>query len=113
VRDGVYSNSQAGRGLKVFIDECAKCHGEDLAGSGAMPALTGTAFLAKWNGKTLADLAGLMRKTMPTDSPGSLTARQYADLVAVILRANGYPPGQQEVGSDDAALKEIRIEPPK
>ena len=87
-----------------------KCHGENLAGGEAAPALVGVEWVPKWNGKTVGDLLGLIRKTMPTDDPGNLSSRQYADIVAYILSVNEFPAGQKELDRDPAALNEIRIE---
>ena len=68
-------------------------------------------FLRHWNGKTAGALYENIRKTMPSDDPGSLSTRQYADLVAYILGANEFPAGDKELDRDAAALNDIRIEP--
>jgi hypothetical protein len=72
--------------------------------------LAGGEFLRKWNGKTVGDLSGVIRKTMPADDPGNLSSRQYSDIVAYILSVNEFPAGQKELDRDAAALNEIRIE---
>jgi len=110
VWDGVYSKEQARRGQAVYKQECAKCHGQNLAGGEASPTLTGAEFLKNWNGKTVGALYERTRKTMPSDDPGNLSTRQYADLIAYILGANEFPAGDQELGRDVAALNEISIE---
>jgi quinoprotein glucose dehydrogenase len=113
VWDGVYTREQADRGKTVYSQECARCHGENLAGGEASPPLTGAEFLSRWNGKTAGALYDLARKTMPTDDPGGLSTREYADLVAYILSANEFPAGSKELDRDAAALNDIRIEPKK
>ncbi len=110
VWDGVYTSSQAGRGKTAYQQECLKCHGETLGGGEAGPALAGQEFLQKWNGKTAGDLFGVIRKTMPSDDPGNLSTRQYADLLAYILSVNDFPAGSKELDREPAALNEIRIE---
>src|ERR1700730_2471178 len=100
VWDGVYAKEQADRGQKAYQEECMKCHGENLAGGEASPPLVGAEFLPKWNGKTAGDLFGLIRKTMPTDDPGNLSSRQYADIVAYILSMNEFPAGPKELDAD-------------
>jgi quinoprotein glucose dehydrogenase len=110
VWDGVYSKEQARRGQAVYQQECAKCHGQNLAGGEASPTLTGAEFLKNWNGKTVGALYERTRKTMPSDDPGNLSTRQYADLIAYILGANEFPAGEQDLGRDVAALNDIRIE---
>jgi quinoprotein glucose dehydrogenase len=110
VWDGVYTKEQANRGKIAYAEECLKCHGETLGGGEAGPALAGEEFLRKWNGKTAGDLFGLMRKTMPSDDPGSLSTRDYSDMVAYILSVNEFPAGQKELERDVTALGDIRIE---
>ena len=34
---------------------------------------------------------------MPPDRPNSLSAQTYRDILAFILRANSYPPGEKEL----------------
>jgi mono/diheme cytochrome c family protein len=111
VWDGVYTKEQARRGQAVYQQECAKCHGENLAGGESSPPLVGEQFLRHWNGKTAGALYENTRKTMPEEDPGSLSTRQYADLVAYILGANEFPAGEKELDRDAAALNDIRIEP--
>src|SRR5438067_1224067 len=110
VWDGVYTKEQAGRGKAIYLQECQKCHGENLAGGEAAPPLVGAEFLRSWNGKTAGALYENLRKTMPSDDPGGLSTRQYADLVAYIFAGNDFPAGQKELDRDIAALNEIQIE---
>jgi quinoprotein glucose dehydrogenase len=111
VWDGVYTKTQAARGKTVYSQDCAKCHAENLGGGEGSPALAGAEWVQKWSGKTAADLYELTRKTMPSDDPGNLSTRQYADLVAYIFSANEFPAGDKELDRDAAVLKEIKIEP--
>ncbi len=111
VWDGVYSQEQAGRGEKQYLELCARCHGENLMGGEESPAVVGEDFLEKWHGKTVGELVERVRKTMPTDCPGVLSLKQCTDIVAYVLSANEFPAGQKELASDAAALNEIRIEP--
>lgn len=111
VWDGVYTKEQAKRGQNVYAQDCSKCHSENLAGGEAGPTLIGADFLSHWNGKTAGALYDNVRKTMPSDDPGGLTTRQYADLVAYLFSANEFPAGDKELDRDAAVLNEIRIEP--
>ena len=111
VWDGVYTKEQARRGQTVYLEDCAKCHGQNLQSGEDAPALAGADFLKRWNGATAGELFEIMRKTMPSDDAGSLSSRQYADLVAFIFSANDFPAGEKELVPDAAALKEIHIEP--
>lgn len=110
VWEGVYTKEQAKRGQATYERECARCHGQDLAGGEGSAALAGADFLDRWNGRAVGAFYETMRKTMPTDDPGNLSTREYADLVAYILSVNNFPAGEKELERDTAALNEIRIE---
>ena len=110
-KDGVYSEEQAGRGETQYLEQCARCHGENLLGGEESPALVDEDFLAKWYGKTVGDFVERVRNTMPSDGPGTLSRRRCVDVVAYVLRQNEYPAGQEELDNDLAALNEIRIDP--
>src|SRR5215510_7756892 len=72
VWDGVYTEEQAKRGAALYGRECASCHGTDLTGADEVPALSGPAFLANWDGLTLGDLSERVRRSMPPNKPGQL-----------------------------------------
>lgn len=110
VWDGVYSKEQALRGQATYRESCAKCHGDSLGGGEAGPPLTGEDFLHIWNGKTAGDLFAAIRKTMPSEDPGSLSTREYSDVVAYIFSANEFPAGPKELDREVNSLNEIRIE---
>ena len=74
--------AQPPRGEIVYREQCAKCHGENLAGGEGAPSLSGPAFLQKWTPQTLAVRT---QKTMPPDDPGRLSSRQAADAAAYML----------------------------
>jgi quinoprotein glucose dehydrogenase len=101
--DGVFSATQADRGRAAYREQCARCHGPDLAGGESTPPLAGAAFLAQWKSKTATDLLDRTRRTMPTDNPGGLSDRQYADIVAYVLSANRFRAGAADLGG--AAVK--------
>ena len=110
VSSGVYSADQAKRGQTLYMNECAKCHLDDLSGGKDSPPLVGDDFLNGWKGKTMGALFDEVRMTMPFDSPGKLTPEQYADLLAYLLSANKFPAGDKELEHDVAPLQAIRIE---
>jgi quinoprotein glucose dehydrogenase len=104
VWDGVYSKEQAARGQTAYLSKCARCHGENLLGGDDAPALVDKDFLEKWNGKSVVSLIEFTRKTMPSDGPGKLTRQQCTEMIAYLLRANGFPAGSGELTSDDEIL---------
>ena len=107
VWDGVYTEDQAARGLKVFADQCAKCHGPDMTGGDA-PPLAGSEFASDWDDLSVGDLAERLRVSMPQDKPQSLTREQTADLIAAIMKQNHMPAGQAELPPQAEALKQIK-----
>ena len=113
VWDGAYTKGQSARGKGVYLEECAKCHGENLAGGEGAPPLVGKDFIKSWYGKSAGDLLDRIIKTMPTDDPGSFSHRQYADITAYILNQNEFPAGAKDLDSSPAASKDIRIEEKK
>ena len=112
---GVYTAAQNKRGEELHADLCAMCHGPRLNGAGQSemppsPAIAGATFLRKWSGQTVAALFVIVRHTMPTDSPGTLTDQQTVDAVAHILAVSGMPAGGKELPPDMKALANIVIE---
>ena len=113
VWDGVYTEEQAKRGAALYARECASCHGTDLTGADEVPALSGPAFLANWNGLTVGDLSERVRRSMPPSKPGQLNRQQIADILCHVLSANGFPADKTELEPKTELLKQIRIEATK
>jgi quinoprotein glucose dehydrogenase len=107
---GVFTAAQADRGKQLFMDNCAKCHGESLAGDEAAPQLAGSNFLSNWNGENVADLVERIHTSMPADDPGKLSLASATDLAAFILASNQMPPGQAELPRDPTVQQQIRID---
>jgi mono/diheme cytochrome c family protein len=102
--EGVYTTLQADRGEREFGRSCEHCHGKELEGDGGreVPALVGDAFLGKWRGRPVKELYELLRQSMPADNRGKLSARSYTELVAFLLKTNGFPDGATELPAADA-----------
>jgi len=83
---------QANRAREVYGDRCAECHHPSLKGSGHGPELAGPNFMVKWSGRPLAELDAVNRRTMPPGAPGSLSDASYAELLSLVLQANGADP---------------------
>ena len=110
VWDGVYTDAQASRGESTYLAEsCGTCHGEMLLGAEFGPPLVGSEFVETWSQRTVGDLFDVIGQTMPSNNPGILTSRQTADLVALVLRSNRFPPGAETLGRDSSELKGIKI----
>ena len=106
VWDGVYTDAQAARATATFSQSCSNCH--TLAQDGGNRPLTGDAFWKGFTQKTVADLLTFVKTNMPNGvNAGSLSAPMYNDLVALILKSNGFPAGATEVSSDSVAGVQI------
>jgi mono/diheme cytochrome c family protein len=110
VWSGVYTDAQGRRGHAAYLNDCARCHGENLMGGDDAVPLAGEAFLSNWDGRTAADLFDKIRVSMPDDDPGTLPRERVADLVAYLLNENGFPSGSRELAHETAPLKQIRID---
>lgn len=109
VWDSVYTDSQVTRAESTYSQGCAKCHGSMLEGAQDGGPLTGSDFLANWDGMTLADLQDKIRTTMPPDTPNTIPPSQVADLVALVLSRNHFPAGASPLTADAERLKDIKI----
>ena len=104
VWDGVYTEAQAARGMTAFGQSCSGCHA--LAAQGKAP-LVGDAFWKSFAQETVGDLLEFVSTNMPNGTPGSLTEPTYRDIVALMLKSNGFPAGTTELGGTAAASVQI------
>jgi len=110
VADGVYSDAQADRGAASYGTACSGCHRADLGG-GTGPALKEQRFSRDFAGKDLNALYTKIATTMPRNAPGSLGDNVYLDIVAHVLRENGFPAGNAELTPD--VLPAVKLIPGK
>jgi mono/diheme cytochrome c family protein len=106
----IYTAEQATAGAQVYAAQCGACHGNQLEGV-AGPALKGPGFKAMataqgLNGESLLQVVSL---SMPQTDPGSLSPEQYAQVVAYMLRENGYPAGSEPLSTTNPHLKELDL----
>jgi S-disulfanyl-L-cysteine oxidoreductase SoxD len=107
VWDGAYTDAQAERAQGTFSANCSRCH--TLTPEGARP-LVGDQFWQANTQKTVGDLLKFVSTNMPNGrDAGSLSASSYNDLVALILKSNGFPAGAAEVTPE--AVASIQIVP--
>jgi mono/diheme cytochrome c family protein len=107
--DRVYTDEQAGRGQKLYAQQCAQCHGDGLTGVEAAPPLTGDMFNSNWEGVALSDLFERIRTSMPQNNPGSLTRAQTADILAHMLKVGGFPAGDTQLDGQQGALVQTKF----
>ena len=105
-RPGFFGSEQARRGKTVFAKSCANCHTVDSATApnkvGEPIPLLGREFLSKW--RTVGDLFGKVRTTMPADNQGGLQQDAVLDVVAYLLQVNSLPAGKKDLSPDLTAL---------
>jgi mono/diheme cytochrome c family protein len=94
-----FTAEQADRGQRVFTTVCSVCHGRN--------EFTGPIFSLTWRVEPVGHLFEHISTTMPQDAPGSLTAEEYASIVAYMLRLNGRQPGNVELPTDADALNRL------
>ncbi len=108
VADGVFTEAQAVRGYAAYDAACSQCHRADLAG-GNGPALRDERFTRNFAEQDLKILYTKIATTMPRAAAGSLGDNVYLDIVAHVLKENGFPAGTQELTLD--VLGGIRVLP--
>lgn len=107
-QSALFTDAQATRGQALYDKKCAACHGNQLD-NGTAAALVGSKFMAKWTGKSVDDLYYITKTQMPYGAGDSMKVQEYIDVVAFMLKANGYKSGAQELKAD-ATLKQVKIQ---
>lgn len=113
VWEGIYSVEQAARGEAQYNARCSACHGATLNGTGEAPGLSGGEFVSHYDQLTIADLFDRVRTTMPQNDPGSMTRDEYADIVAFLLKSNGFPAGAAPLDRRTEVMATIGIQAQK
>ena len=99
-KERVYSSTQAARGEQTYMNSCVSCH---------PPATYKGAVFMNWQGRSLGDLLAFLSEKMPKNDPGSLSPKEYTQVMAFLLKLNGMPAGQTELPANPAALSKITI----
>jgi len=108
VADGVFTDAQAARGASAYESACAGCHRADLGGNTG-PALRDQRFAREFAGRDLKTLFTRVATTMPRNAPASLGDNVNLDIIAHLLKENGFPAGPRELTAD--ALDSVRVLP--
>lgn len=95
----VYSDDQADRGETRFTSVCAACH--------ATAEFTGEEFWSRLAGAPVFGFYDFVRTNMPWRNPNTLTREQYAEVVAYIIRLNGFAAGTVSLPSADVELRAV------
>jgi len=80
--------------MMAFGQSCAGCHA--LAAEGRAP-LVGDPFWKSFAQKNVGELLEFVSKYMPNGAPGSLSESAYQEIVALMLKSNGFPAGTTEL----------------
>jgi hypothetical protein len=94
VWDGVYTGAQATRGAEIYNEHCVQCHT-----AGLIAGLSGNRFMDDWREDNLKSLFDQAKRSMPGDDPGTLSDQQYLDVLAFVLKKNGFPEGRKELST--------------
>jgi glucose/arabinose dehydrogenase len=90
---------QITQGMTLFVENCARCHGDDGMGTAIAPPLVGEGSLPldpppdrmvrTTQFVTAQDVFEFAREFMPADMPGSLSDQTYLDIISFALHAKG------------------------
>ena len=105
VKAGVYTFEQAERGVALYKQKCASCHAPNRFTDDQL-------FLTPYAGKPMWEMFDVISDSMPEDDPGGMKPEEYADVIAYLLRLNGFPTGQTELPTSKETLSLILFEKP-
>ena len=113
-KDKLYSKEQADRGAAIYVKQCERCHTPEKVPEGKKPGppVVGPKFLETWADKTVGELFTTILTTMPSDGSAVLTEAETLDVLAHLLKANGFPEGPAAMKNDDAMNKAIIVKTP-
>jgi ABC-type amino acid transport/signal transduction systems, periplasmic component/domain len=104
----LFTLAQAGSGKQKFLDNCAQCHGDTLAGR-AGPALKGPHFAPSTAQFHVGDIFTIVSQNMPATEPGSLPKDDYVEIMAFLLQQNGYPAGSRALTFKEAKESKVAL----
>lgn len=91
---GLYTLEQAERGERTFLGNCVGCHGYSMS-----------SIFSRYQNAYI--YYGTIQATMPWEDAGHLPIEDYIDIVAYMMRENGFVPGDTELVLDRALLESI------
>jgi mono/diheme cytochrome c family protein len=94
---------QIAAGGEVYAADCAQCHGDQGEGGTGPVLIGGNKRIASYESTTR--LYDYVSRTMPFDSPGSLSEQQYWDVIAYLLDENQLLPEGTVLGPDTESIE--------
>ena len=104
-----FTAAQVQQGRAAYDTTCVMCHGANLDDGPLAAPLKGDAFMRKYGGKPARALFDVLRTTMPTGNPGSLSAETYAALTALIFSQNSIVAGDAPLPTDPQLLAAMQV----
>jgi len=108
----LYTEDQATKGELQYYQNCSMCHGPNLDGQEggySGPALKGADFADPSYDFHVSDIFNFVAKQMPAATPGSLSHDVDVQIMAFILKQNGYPAGSKELVYEEAEKSKVPI----
>jgi mono/diheme cytochrome c family protein len=104
----LYTAAQARAGHRAYEHHCAACHGKQEQGL-VGPALSGPIFASPKANYKVRDIYLFLSVNMPAYAPGSLTPKQYVDIMAFLLQQNGFPAGRTALTHSMASTSAVPL----
>ena len=109
IATGAYAIDQAEQGKRVFEQNCANCHRQDLQGDRG-PALVGDRFFQSWQAGPVGRLFLKIKESMPPGNRNlNLIDGDYIGLVSYILQSNAFPPHRDDNPLTAGMLEELVV----
>jgi polar amino acid transport system substrate-binding protein len=108
----LYTEEQATKGELAYYQNCSMCHGPKLDGQEggySGPALVGKDFADPSYDFHVSDIFNFVAKQMPAATPGSLPHDVDVQIMAFILKKNGYPAGAKKLVYEEAEKSRVPI----
>ncbi len=108
---------QWSRGVFLYGQSCAGCHGDNGEGDEETPAIAGDGALSSSAAEgserqatfdTAADVFAYVKSDMPPLAPGSLSDDEYWAIVHYVLKQAQIDLGVDTLGADNAASIKLR-----
>jgi len=80
---------QADAGEELYNTSCSTCHGQNLEGTPVGPIISGESFFTTWALQSPVDFYNYTRANMPPGDNEGITAEDYFNITAYVMRSNG------------------------